>query len=119
MLVRFLRLLVVAAVCAAASSGSDESEKLFKEGQRAERMGDKLHAYLLYARAAALEPTNVTYAARKAALQAIAEITSETRLDTDPADAGHLKQRPPEATRSGEDLLDLREALPPPSLVGS
>ncbi len=49
----------------------------------------------------------------------MAEITSEKRLDADPAKADRLKERSPEPTLIGDDLLELREALPPPSLQGS
>jgi type II secretory pathway component GspD/PulD (secretin) len=78
-----------------------------------------LHAYLLYARAAALEPSNVTYAARKVAVQGMAEITSPAKLDRDPAVEARLKQSIPLPNLTGDDLLDSREALAPPSLVGS
>jgi general secretion pathway protein D len=62
-----------------------EALRLYRAAQRSERAGDTLHAYLLYARAAALDPANVEYAFRKNALQAKAMLTSETRLEPDPA----------------------------------
>jgi hypothetical protein len=48
-MVKFLRALSVC-FCAAtlcAGAGNDFAERLFKAGQRAERSGDTLHAYLL------------------------------------------------------------------------
>jgi len=83
-LVRFLQLLVVCTLAAAVGGGSDFAERLYKAGQRAERAGDVLHAYLLYARAAALDPKNLFYASRRSALQAIAEVTADQRLDPEP-----------------------------------
>ncbi len=69
-MVRFLRYLIVCiAVCGVAHAGSEFAERLYKEGIKAERAGDVLHAYLLFARAAALDPANLNYAAHKAALR--------------------------------------------------
>ena len=115
-MVRFIRFLAVAVFCAAVSRGADFAETLFKAGERAEKMGDTLQAYLLYARAAALDPTKVAYATRKAALQAKAELTAQVKLDPDPLDAA---PKPPPDSLTGEDLIDGREALAPPSLAGS
>ena len=64
--------------------GDDFAESFFKAGQRAEKAGDKFHAFLLYSRAAALQPANVEYAMRKAALQADAAMSAKTRLDRRP-----------------------------------
>jgi len=116
--VRFLRFLVVAVLCAAASPGADFAERLFKAGERAERMGDTLQAYLLYARAAALDPSNLAYATRKAALQAKAELTAQVKLDPDPADVAAESAKSTQENVTGDDLLE-REALPAPSLAGS
>jgi hypothetical protein len=127
--VKFIRFLIIGISLATACWGSDFADRLYKEGLRAERGGDTLHAYLLYARAAAIDPKNVTYAAKKAALQALAQFDSQARLDPDPAaeaDAGSLAggdsagesadgPRGPTPT----ELLELRESLPPPMLSGS
>jgi general secretion pathway protein D len=39
--------------------------RVFREGQKAERSGDLLRAYMLYARAAALDPSNLAIAAHR------------------------------------------------------
>src|SRR3954466_1617356 len=80
-MVRFLSTLLV---CAAVLA-SDTADTLYKQGQRAEKAGDVLRAYLLYARAAALDPQNTQYAARKAALRGIAAVSSTQQLAPDPA----------------------------------
>ena len=94
---------------AGAAFASDAAERLYKAGQRAERAGDTLHAYLLYARAAALDPANITYAARMNALKALAEVQSKTRLDPGPAGASSTPAEAPAR----------RELLPPIILEGS
>jgi len=51
----------------AISSQADDSQatRVFQEGQKAERSGDLLRAYMLYARAAALDPSNLAIAAHR------------------------------------------------------
>jgi hypothetical protein len=127
-LLKFLRYWIVAMLLAAACPGSDFAERLYKEGLRAERGGDTLHAYLLYARAAALDPKNVMYAAKKAALQGLAQFDSHASLDL-AADADAADQAGPDATLdsavdaiklpTSKELLELRESRPPPSLAAS
>jgi hypothetical protein len=60
-----------------------EANRLFREGQRAEHAGDKLHAYLLYARAVALDPGNAKFLARKDLLAAVMADAAETRVEAD------------------------------------
>lgn len=127
-MVKFLRMMACCLCAAAVCAGSDLSERLFKAGERAERAGDSVHAYLLYTRAAELEPANPTYAARKAALRAVAQMSSEARLGPDPASDPSLDATPdddldPERVEaeplSGRQMLEAREALPPPRLEAS
>lgn len=89
---------------------------MFKAAEKAEKAGDNLHAYLLYARAAALEPANVTFAARRSALQAQTALSAKEELGPDPAGSGLNAAAVPVDAR---DILDLRTALPPPRLQGS
>lgn len=99
---------------------SDFAESLFKAGQKAEKAGDTLHAYLLYARAAVLDPANVTYASRTAALRAIATLSARSELGPDPAAPDDSAEpAEPVASATPRDLLDAREALPPPQLTAS
>jgi type II secretory pathway component GspD/PulD (secretin) len=112
-MVRFLQIL---AVCAAAgalvSASSDLADRYYKAAEKAERGGDIQHAYLLYTRAAALDPKNPEFAAKKNALRTIAALSTRAELAPDPAES----VPPPVPSVSGEDL---RTALPPPRLVGS
>jgi general secretion pathway protein D len=118
-MVKFLRFLFVsAAVCALACEGSDFAERLYKEGQRAERAGDTLHAYLLYARAVSLDPANAAYATHKAALQGMAALSAHQELAPD-----LLTEPDPDADKPDpvnmRELLESRESLPPTRLAGS
>ena len=103
----------------AACAGADIAERLYKAGQRAERAGDTLHAYLLYARAAALDPSNVAFASRKAMLQSVAEIGSDVKLDVEPAPEPDPATADASPNGIANDLIDGRDPLPPPSLEGS
>ena len=51
----------------AISSPADDQQaiRVYQEGQKAERSGDLLRAYMLYARAAALDPSNLAIAAHR------------------------------------------------------
>ena len=130
--VKFIRTLIIGVLLAALVAGSDFAESLYKEGLRAERGGDTLHAYLLYARAAALDPKNATYAAKRAALRALAQSDSQARLGPDPATEADSSDEdlsdadgsdvPASGGQDGptrKELEELREALPPPVVGGS
>lgn len=56
---------LILCVLALAVRAEDEAARLYHEGERAERRGDVLEAYLLYARAAALDPGNLAIADHK------------------------------------------------------
>jgi len=76
-----------------------------------------LHAYLLYARAAALDPKNVQYAAKKMALRTIAEVSSREELAPDPAESA---ARPVAgASLSAVELAETPLAIAPPRLKAS
>ncbi len=60
-----LILLVLATSGRAPVRAADEATQLYQQAQKAERSGDILHAYLLYAQAAKLDPTNFAIAAHK------------------------------------------------------
>lgn len=136
-MVKFLRTIAVSALAVALGSipawPSDFAESLFKAAEKAERAGDTLHAYLLYARAAAADPNNAGYAAKKSALRGIATLSEKEELGADPAspdpDASEdadAAEAPPDADAAGldpdaaaHDLMDTRQALPPPRLTAS
>lgn len=56
--------LILLALASAARAG-DEASRLFQEGQKAQHAGDLLHAYLLFAQAAKLEPANFAIVEQK------------------------------------------------------
>src|SRR5580704_9710661 len=97
--------------------GEDFAETLFKAGQRAEKAGDKFHAFLLYSRAAALQPANVEYAMRKAALQADAAMSESTHLDMSTVAGEHPETSADPLTDS--EIVEAREARAPPRLKGT
>ena len=112
-MVRFVSLILVCVVAFAAS----DADSFYKAGQRAERAGDTLHAYLLYARAAELDPKNVEYAARKTALRTITALSARQELGPDPA--GSKTDVPAETDFNATGRLEARDANPPPRLKGS
>ena len=106
-------------MCAAAVSlacaASDFAARLYQQGQRAERAGDYVHAYLLYSRAAAIDPKNPEYAGKKAAMRGIAMASSRETLGPDPSE----KESPAPgeaAPLDAADLIEARQAAPPPRL---
>jgi len=108
-----LACLIALAPCRA----SDFAESLFKAGQKAERAGDSFHAYLLYTRASALDPTNVNYAERKSALRIITALSAREELGPDPAEPDETVEPVDDATFI--ESLEARQALPPVQLTGS
>jgi general secretion pathway protein D len=95
--------------------GEDFAERLFKAGQKAEKAGDKFHAFLLYARAAELQPANPEYAMRKMALQADAAMSATTHIDTSGLArdrAGDVSEEP----LTDSEVVDARAARLPPRL---
>ena len=109
--VSFLRnLLIVLTLAASAWSAEPdpgEARRLYRAAQLSEKRGDTLNAYLLYVRAAALDPSNQEYAFRKNALQAKAVLTAEARLEPDPA-------LEPAADTEPEAELDAQDDSPEP-----
>jgi general secretion pathway protein D len=131
-MVKFIRTVAVSAfaiaLCCAPARAFDLAESLFKAGEKAERAGDTFHAYLLYARAAAADPHNATYAAKKTALRGIAMLTAREELGPDPA--GPDPDGPgssdfvsdddangADADADARDLRDARQALAVPHLI--
>jgi hypothetical protein len=60
-------------MCAAA----DSAAKLYKLGRKAEKAGQVARAYILYAEAAALDPTKAVYALRASSLQSRAALQAK------------------------------------------
>jgi general secretion pathway protein D len=113
---RFRSALIVMAL-AVTSWAADDARKVFEAAQRAERSGDSFRAYLLYTRAAALDPANRQYAAVKQALQARVTIPGETQQEQQPSfphPAGADLVAIGELTPS--ELVEARQAVLPPQL---
>jgi hypothetical protein len=91
------------------------AQELFQQAQKAERSGDIVHAYQLYAQAAQREPTNLTYwehvqALRpKASLMSISQI-KPTELSPDLVDPTLF------GSISAKELEEARQLMPPAQL---
>jgi general secretion pathway protein D len=105
-------LLAITFLCAAA----DTATGLFKDGEKAERSGDTFHAYLLYARAAALDPSNVQFQRRKEALSAVA---ARKAVAGTSAEDSTVEEQLAAGELSPAEISDLRDALPSPRLMPS
>ncbi len=90
------------------------AEQLFKDAQKAERAGQILRAYVLYAEAAAADPTNVDYWEKAQALRPIASLLKASEpaaeLPADQIDKTLFGSIP------DKDLDQARKPLPPPQL---
>ncbi len=81
---RFLQTFAFLCLLSVACRGEDFADRLYKAGQRAEKAGDKVHAFLLYSQAASLKPADPEFAMRKAMLQADAAMSAEIRMGSAP-----------------------------------
>jgi general secretion pathway protein D len=120
--VRFLQTFALLCAAVAVCPGEDFAERLYKAGQRAEKAGDKFHAFLLYSKAAAMEPANVEFAMHKAALQADAAMSMTSRLAASEMAPGEMDEV--SGTTGAEELSDgeiaeARAARMPPRLKAS
>jgi len=104
--------------------GADRASELYKQGRAAEREGDVVRAYLLYAQAAALDPDNRMYWLRSQALRT--QATLKAKIAPEPA----LPSGGPPPAKLDPDLLvtgpegrqfleESRQPLPPVELVAS
>jgi hypothetical protein len=102
-------------VCSSLAWGGSTAEQLFKDGQKAERAGQTVRAYLLYAEAAAAAPTNLAYWERAQALRPLASLmkTAEPTVPEMPPDK---IDRTLFGAITAQDLEQSRKPLPPPEL---
>jgi Flp pilus assembly secretin CpaC len=117
---RTLGVCLALAVVLAASSG--EASRLYKEGQKAERAGEIVRAYLLYAQAAGLDPANRQYWARSQALRTRAALVARPLprpIATSSSPAPKVELPPAPSSLSPEDLADIHRLKPPPELSGT
>jgi general secretion pathway protein D len=118
--VAFLRpIWLVAILAALALAANPKAEQLAKEAATAEKSGETVKAYLLWAQAAAADRQNVSYWARASALRARAEAISGTHVDA--PELTWSSEKPPvgtpvSTTFTEQDLDDLKRMSPPPRL---
>lgn len=98
-----------------AASAESAAEKLFRQAQKAEHDGQIVQAYVLYAEAAAADPTNIDYWSRAQALRPAASLK-----DASPANLPTLAPEKMDRTLFGKitqaDLEEARQPLPPAKL---
>ena len=97
--------------------GADTAARTYEAAERAEKAGDALKAFLLYAQASRLDPGNALYAQRRAASQNLATTTQESiargdgqAAESDGPEAVELlaKAVPMLSPKPGQQSFDLR-----------
>lgn len=103
------------AVAAGLAVGASQAEQLFHQAQKAEHAGEIAKAYLLYAEAAAADPTNIDYWSRAQALRPAASLVdaSPPKQPDFPSDK---IDRTLFGTITDDELEEARRPLPPPRL---
>jgi general secretion pathway protein D len=87
------RIALILLVLAVSLRAEDQASRVFHEGQKAERAGDILQAYVLYARAALLDPSNLAIAAHRNQAATRAMQTAQIHdVNTDPDPEGAFFQ---------------------------
>ena len=89
--------------------GAVSAEQLYEQARKAEHSGQTVRAYLLYAQAAAADPSNVAYWERAQALRPMASLLKETQ----PADAPAKLDSTLFGRITDEELDRARKPLPP------
>jgi general secretion pathway protein D len=91
------------------------AEQLYKDAQKAERAGETVRAYVLYAEAAAKDPANLAYWERAQALRPAASLLNVSQ-STPPEIAPEKIDRTIFGNITDFDLDQSRKPLPPPDL---
>ena len=91
------------------------AEQLFKDAQKAERAGQILRAYVLYAEAAAADPSNFTYWERAQALRPTASLLKDSEHPATALPADKI-DRTLFGSIADQDADRARKPLPPPQL---
>ena len=103
---------------AAIACASDVAARAFREGRRAERAGDHLKAYFLYAQAAQADAKNPRYSRKMAVLGRTVALQPRTQLARDPADETVGAKLEAEGLIA-DASLSLPPSAPPPRLAAS
>lgn len=114
-LVRLSLAILLLAGAGGLAGADSEAEKLFRQAQKAEHDGQIVQAYVLYAEAAAANPTNIDYWSRAQALRPAASLK-----EASPAELPTLASEKMDRTLFGRitqaDIEDARQPLPPAKL---
>ena len=114
-LVSVCRSVVFLLIACLALGAASTAEQLFHQAQKAEHDGEVVKAYLLYAEAAAADPTNIDYWSHAQALRPAASL-----MDASPAVAPAFASDKIDRTLFGNitnaDLEEARKPLPPAQL---
>jgi general secretion pathway protein D len=126
---------LIAAVCVAQNPGTAQNARLgtresdpsfsarelYDQGRKAEKKGHMAEAYLLYSRAAGLDPKNRTYWQHSQAVKSRAALENQLtpQLPPDPASAEALPPMPEDLfpPPDDQDRVDAGRPLPPTTLV--
>ena len=112
----------IIAVCALATPVfAEKASDIFRNGEKQEKAGHLVEAYLLYAQAAELDPGNKAYRAKTAALQSRAEQlqvkASASKAEPEPNDDSAAADPAPEYTSiAAYEMAQAQQALPPAQL---
>jgi hypothetical protein len=114
-------LLACLLLTAGVTAGAEKTAgRLFKEGQKAERAGDIVRAYLLYSQAVALDPANTGYWLRTQALRPHAALLANPKTEEpDLADDGGVPEVEVVAGVTDRELAKVRRPQPPMELKAS
>jgi hypothetical protein len=104
------------AIALALSAAEPSAADLFRQAKLAERAGDVVRAYLLYAEAAAKDPSHLEYWARSQALRTRAALQAKVMPKLTLSETGEPKPEAPEGAVSPEDLAEIQRLKPPPEL---
>jgi len=96
-------------------AAASQAEQLFHQAQKAERDGEIVKAYLLYAEAAAADPSNIDYWSRAQALRPAASLKDASPPEP-PGFPSDKIDRTLFGTITAAEMEEARKPLPPPRL---
>ncbi|HTC88439.1 MAG TPA: type II and III secretion system protein [Bryobacteraceae bacterium] len=96
-------------------AAASQAEQLFRQAQKAERDGEIVKAYVLYAEAAAADPSNIDYWSRAQALRPAASLKDASPPEP-PGFPSDKIDRTLFGTITEAELDEARKPLPPPRL---
>ena len=114
-LVKLCACIVLLVIAGGIAGAASQAEQLFHQAEKAEHDGEIVKAYLLYAEAAAADPTNIDYWSRAQALRPAASL-----VDASPPKLPDLASDKVDRTLFGNisdaELEEARKPLPPTRL---